>query len=177
VQPPRSDPLGDPIRVARQQKEQHQDECADYRRHEAQQRAARTGEAEEQAKAGQDQRDHVDRAGVQEQHGGAFSDSPRRRATLDHQPPAHVVPRNHRLLARFQQSHVLGQQLLRAAALGVRVVPLQGQGAHPTLGVRNRLADHRHTLLDRHDRGDAWLRQRRLVIDGGQCRPASTRHP
>ena len=60
----------------------------------------RAGEPEEQAHTGQDQRDHVDRARVQEQHGRALGDPPRGRAPLDHQPCAdrHAAraPQRHR---------------------------------------------------------------------------------
>ena len=59
---------------------------------------------------------------------------------------------------------MLGEQLGRAAALGVAVVPLDGQRAQPALGVGERLAGDGDALLDRNDRDDASLGQRRPIV-------------
>jgi len=58
-----------------------------------------------------------------------------RRRVCEYLFRAAVVPRDHRLLARFQQPDVLGQELGGAAPLGVGVVPLHVQGAQPALRV------------------------------------------
>ena len=56
-------------------------------------------------------------------------------------------------LARFQQPHVLGQQLGSAAALGAGVVPLHGQRAQsPRTRVGDGFGGYRDALVDRHDR-------------------------
>ena len=78
-----------------------------------------------------------------------------------------VFPGHHGLLAGLDEPPVLGQQLLRAAPLGVAVVPVHPQRAQAPLRVVERLADHRDALLDRDHRGDAGLGQRRAVIDRG----------
>ena len=65
---------------------------------------------------------------------------------------------------------VLGQQLGGAPPLGVAVVPLDVQGAQPALRVVERLADHGDALVDRDDRGHAWLGERRAVVDRGDRR-------
>ena len=62
---------------------------------------------------------------------------------------------------------MLGEQLVRAAPLGVAVVPVHPQRAQAPLGVVERLADDRDALLDRDHRGDAGLGERRAVIDRG----------
>ena len=101
-----------------------------------------------------------------------------RRRVCEHLFRAAVVPRDDRLLARFQQPDVLGLQLGGAAPLSVGVVPLHGQGAQPALRVRERVADHGDAGIDRHHRANARLGQRRLIGDryGPRAEPRRVEH-
>ena len=78
-----------------------------------------------------------------------------------------VVASRHGVLAGFEQPQVLGQQLVGAPPLGVRVVPFDDESPQPALRVGDRLGHDSDALVDRDDRGHAGLRERRGVIDRG----------
>ena len=56
---------------------------------------------------------------------------------------------------------MLAQQLLRAPAFRVLVVPLHPECVQSALGIGVRLGDDRDALISWNNRLDSWLRERR----------------
>ena len=76
-----------------------------------------------------------------------------------------VGPGDHRPFTGLDQSAVVAQQFLGTAPFGVLVVPLDLECLESTLGIGERLGDHRHTFLNRNDCLHAWLGERSVIVD------------